>query len=267
MNTFVEFGSRRQFVGVLAGNANAPSSPTLVLPSAGLQPRSGPFRLHVELAERLAARGLRSFRFDVPGVGEAPRVSGYDEHAATLAAIDALEADHGCSNFVVGGICSAADAGWNAAVSDARISAVLLLDGMSFTGPWFHYARSLDRLRRLPREWRRMLQDLARKSAADGMSSADFRNWPAHAEARRQFSGLVDRHVDQLWIFTGGYTDRFLHPRQFRWAYGKAARSPRVAMHYWPDCDHTYFARAHRDRLLGTVTEWMVGLGQQPRGK
>jgi len=268
MNRLVEFGPDQRLIGVLTGPANGASKPTLVLPSAGLQPRSGPFRLHVALAERLAAHGIRCFRFDVPGVGEAPRLNGYDAHAATVAAIDALEAHHGCSDFVVGGVCSAADLGWKTAVDDARVSAVLLLDGISFTGPWFHYARNLDRLRRLPRDWRRMLRGAPRRlQGSEGLGSADFRDWPSHSEARRQFSGLVARDVRLLWIYTGGYTDRFLHPRQFGWAFGRPARDARVVMHYWPDCDHTYFARAHRDRLLGTVEAWMVGLGERSGGR
>lgn len=266
MKRIVQFGPDLRLTGVLTGIAATSSTPTLVLPSAGLQPRAGPFRLHVELSERLALHGIRTFRFDVPGVGEAPRLNGCDAHAATLAAIDALESHHGCSNFVVGGVCSAADQGWNAAVKDARVSAVLLLDGISFTGPWYHIARNLDRLRRLPQEWRGMLRRAPSRigGGKDRLGSADFRDWPSHAEARRQFSGLVARGVHMLWIYTGGYADRFLHPRQFRWAFGRSARSPRVVMRYWPDCDHTYFARAHRDRLLAAVEKWMVGLGGSP---
>ena len=260
MRTFVEFGTGNQLVGVLTGDPHASSSPILVLPSAGLQPSSGPFRLHVELAEQLAEIGIRSFRFDVPGVGEAPRLAGYDDHGATLAALDALQMRHGASSFVVGGICSAADAGWKAAVNDARVTAVLMLDGVTFTGPWYHYAGTLDRLRRIPLEWRRMLKDMGRKRGGNGLRSADFRDWPDHPDARRQFSELVARGVNQLWIYTGGFTDQFQHPRQFQWTFGEAARSPCVAMHYWPDCDHTFFARAHRDRLVGTVKTWMLGM-------
>lgn len=263
MRTIVEFGSR-QLLGVLTGDANASPGPVLILPSAGLQPRFGPFRLYVELAEQLAAVGIRSFRFDVPGVGEAPRLAGYDDHSATLAAIDALQQHHGASGFVVGGICSAADAGWKAAVNDERVTGVLMLDGVSFTGPWYQYARALDRVRRVPHEWRRMLRDLGKKRADAGLKSADFRDWPDHADARRQFATLVSRQVNQLWIYTGGFSDRFQHPRQFAWAFGDLARSPSVTMHFWPDCDHTFFARAHRDRLLAAVTAWMVDLCKHP---
>lgn len=265
MNQIVQFGPDRQFSGVLTGGANASGALTLLLPSAGLQPRSGPFRLHAELGERLAASGIRTFRFDVPGVGEASRVKGFDSRATMIAAMDALQMHYGCTRFAAGGICSAADLGWNAAVQDQRISALLLLDGISFTGPWFRYARTVDRLRRVPSEWRRMVRDASRSSARNERApgSADFRDWPTHAEARQQFATLVSRDTDMLWIYTGGYTDRFLHPRQFRWAFGPAASSPRVAMHYWPDCDHTFFARDHRDKLIDRVRTWMTALGQQ----
>ena len=50
--TFVRFGPGGQLTGILSGPATA--GPVLLLPSAGLQPRMGPFRLHVLLARRLA---------------------------------------------------------------------------------------------------------------------------------------------------------------------------------------------------------------------
>ena len=269
MDRIIRFGPGQQLAGVLTGPPALEARPLLLLPSAGLQPRCGPFRLHVELGERLARKGVRSFRFDLPGVGEAPRLNGCNGRAATLAAMDRLQELEGCTDFAVGGICSAADVGWQAAVVDARVSALLLLDGIAFTGPWFHYARAINRMRRLPREWRGMLRRAPdRLRGGDGLGSADFREWPSHADARREFAQLVDRDVRLLWIYSGGYTDRFLHPRQFNWAFGAPARSPHVAMHYWPDCDHTYFARAHRDRLLATVEDWMtrlpMRLGERP---
>lgn len=261
MSSLVQFGPEHRLTGVFTRGAISSTQPVLLLPSAGLQPRSGPFRLHVDLAERLAPRGIGSFRFDVPGVGEAPRLDGYDAHAAVLDAINHLSMHYGCAQFVVGGVCSAADMGWRAALADKRVSAVLMLDGISFLGPWFHYARTLDRLRRLPRDWKRMVRRMpARIRGGEGPGSAEFRDWPSHAEARTQFAELIARGVHMLWIYSGGYTDRFLHRRQFRWGFGPPASNSAVALHYWPDCDHTYFARAHRERLVSAVEEWMAGL-------
>lgn len=269
MERIVQFGPQGRLVGVLSGASLPASAPTLVLPSAGLLPRAGPFRLHVELARRLAANGIRTFRFDSPGVGEAPRLPGIGSREATLAALDHLAAEYGCQQFVVGGLCSAADAGWHAAVEDPRVRAVMLLDGLSFVGPWFHIARISALLGRPYREWpgvvRRLVRRLRPGSAsrsgpgARARDMADYREWPERAEAQRQFAGLLARDVRSLWIYTGGFGDRFLHPRQFAWSFGAAAKDNRVAMHYWPDCDHTFYDRAHRDRLIATVEHWLAG--------
>jgi hypothetical protein len=263
MDTLVRFGPGNQLTGVLAGSARE-RGPILLLPSAGLQPRAGPFRLHVELARRLSAQGIRSFRYDIPGVGEAPRLTACDASRATIAAIDHLQAQHGGNTFAVGGICSAADTGWEVAIQDRRVSALLLLDGICFAGPWYRYARVLNLLRRLPREWRRFARMVPRRLRGNGsLDSNVWRTWPTHAQARQQFAELVARDVRMLCIFSGGYGERFLHPRQFEWTFGPPARDPRVAMHYWPDCDHTYFGRAQRERLIDAIEGWMASLPER----
>lgn len=256
---FVRFGPAGALAGILSGPRDADT--VLLLPSAGLQPRSGPFRLHVLLARRLAARGLRTFRYDVPGVGEAPRLRDCDAVQASISALDALESTHGCRTFAIGGICSAADTGWDVADADARISALLMLDGICFAGPWYHYARGLALLRRMPREWRRFARKATRRLRdGGGPDSNAFRTWPGRAQARAQFARFVARDVRMLWIYSGGYADRFLHPAQFAWSFGAPARDPRVAMHFWPECDHTYFGQAQRERLLDAVTQWLQAL-------
>lgn len=78
MERIVQFGPEGRLVGILSGGVQCDNALTLVLPSAGLIPRSGPFRLHVELARRLEEQGIRTFRFEVPGVGETPRLPGWD---------------------------------------------------------------------------------------------------------------------------------------------------------------------------------------------
>ncbi|WP_145985498.1 alpha/beta fold hydrolase [Marilutibacter maris] len=261
MDTILRFGPRSRLSGVLTGSARS-DAPILVLPSAGLIPRAGPFRLHVELAHRLARHGMRTFRYESPGVGETPRLKGCGVREAAVEAIEALSRETGQRRFVVGGVCSAADAAWAAACDDTRVAGLIMIDGVTFTGPWFHLARAGDVLRRGPRAWpgvaARLMHRLPQGGRAGGDSSM-YREWPSQSEARHQFSGFVERGVRSLWIFTGGYTDRFLHPRQFRWSLGAGTRDPRVSMHYWPDCDHTFYARRHRDRLLDTVETWLVG--------
>lgn len=258
----LHFGPDGRSLGILSSPPDSATGPVLLLPSAGLQPRSGPFRLHVALGERLATDGLRTFRFDVPGVGEASRDASFDARASAIAAIDMLEREQGAISFAIGGVCSAADLGWATAVADPRVRGLLALDGIAFKGPWYSFARTLDRMRRMPLEWRRMLRD-ARKRPTGGMGaldSADFRDWPTLDDARGQFAGLAARDVRMLWVYTGGYTDRFLHVRQFGWMFGADASRRNVELHYWPDCDHTFYARAHRERLVARVAGWMHAL-------
>ena len=262
MDTMVQFGPERRLVGVLTGAPASSSGPIVVLPSAGLLPRAGPFRLHVELSRRLARQGVCSFRFDVPGVGEAPRLKGCGGREATLAALDHLATFHGARQFVVGGVCSAADVAWGVALADSRGSGVLELVGLSYTGAWVQLALAAGVLRRPVREWpgmvRRLLGRMQQQESERAPVLEDYRDWPERPQARDDFARLVARDVRSLWVYTGGYTARFLHPRQFAWSFGGMARDRRVVMHYWPDCDHTFFARVHRDRLLDTVERWLL---------
>lgn len=260
METIVRFGPGGRLVGILSGSGLPADAPVLVLPSAGLVPRAGPFRLHVLLARRLAVRGVRTFRFDVSGVGESARDAGLDCREATLAALDYLCANLRGARFVVGGVCSAADLGWIAALSNERVAGVMMLDGMCYTGPWYQLARITAALRRGPRHWAGvMVRRMPWRNRARGAGRPmDIRSWPSPAHARAQMTTLLARGVRLLCIYSGGVGDYFLDARQFAWTFGAAARNPGVTLHHWPDCDHTYFARAHRERLLETVIGWLV---------
>jgi hypothetical protein len=260
MESIVRFGPGARLVGILSGSGLPADAPVLVLPNAGLVPRAGPFRLHVELARRLAARGVRTFRFDLPGVGESPRDPGLDYREATLTALEQLSSMLHEPRFVVGGVCSAADLGWIAAISNSHVVGVMMLDGMCYAGPWFQLARIRAVLRRGPRHWLGVaFRRLRRRTTRPGDRPMDLRNWPSLQQARTQMATLLARGVRFLCIYSGGVEDYFLDARQFGWTFGAAARDPRVRMHHWRDCDHTYFARAHRERLLETVIGWLTG--------
>ena len=261
MNESIErFGPDAALTGILSGPAGS-GAPLLVLPSAGLVPRAGPFRLHVEIAQRLAPRGVRTFRFDVPGVAEAPFLAGLDALGATRAAIDHVIARGHARRVVVGGICSAADRGWFVAQGDARVAGVLMLDGFALAGPWFHQARIAGVLARPPREWLRVAGRRAGSlaGAETELVSSQFRDWPANrGEARAQLAALLARDARLLMIYTGGVPDYLRDVRQLRWTFGPALDDVRVQWRYWADCDHTFYARFARERLLDTLEAWFA---------
>lgn len=228
----------------------------LLLLNAGFIHRSGPFRLHTRLARQLAAQGFASFRFDAPGVGDSIGRTDVPLVQTVKASMDRLQSSHGYSRFVVGGLCSAADLGWQVALADARVTGVLLIDGLARKGWWYRLARLRRTLGKSPMAWLRSLHRRAQTGDSPGMTDADLRDWPEQGVERRQMATLVERGVALYFLFTGG-AGYFQHPRQFRETYGAASAGALVDFHYWVDCDHTFFAESDRRRLIEAIGHWM----------
>src|SRR6185295_16756852 len=95
----------------------------------------GTYRVSVQLARRLAAAGIASFRVDYGGVGDSPSVPGRPDNAfdrVDLAPdvrrwVDHLAAE-GYREIVVYGLCSGAWLGWHAALEDPRITGLIMLN-------------------------------------------------------------------------------------------------------------------------------------------
>jgi alpha-beta hydrolase superfamily lysophospholipase len=156
--------------GIVTEPAGACAGVSVVLLNAGPQRRTGPNRMWVDIARRWAARGVRSIRFDVSGIGEGdgPSVGASDtpqfydgRHIDEVrAALDHL-AEHGLPGpYVLVGLCSGANWAFHAALQDERVTAAVLLNpGEFFYDRWASQARGGRELRRLVRvaELRRLL--------------------------------------------------------------------------------------------------------------
>ena len=256
MQSIETFGPERRLVGILSGAARQ-DGPVLVLPNAGVAPRAGPFRLHVDIAQRLAQAGARTFRFDLPGAGEAPFIGGIDGGAATRLALDHLAARGIADAFVVGGLCSAADRGWIAAVEDPRVCGVMMIDGICYKGPWYPLGFVRDTLARPPAQWRDALRRRAKGIDVE-LPTALFRGWPGRAQVRAELAAMLARDVRLLLVYTGGIREYLRDARQFRWSFGRHVDDPRMSLHYWRDCDHTFYARFARVRLLDAIEHWFA---------
>lgn len=254
--SLLELGAGR--FGVL----HAPASPgavVFVLLNAGAVHRQGPFRLYVQLARRLAASGFASFRFDQPGIGDAVLAGEQPQLDGLAAVLDRLAARTGCRRFVVGGICSAADAAWQLALQDTRVCGLLLLDAVAYAPGWYRLGRWLRRrspsamLSALLRRLRPQRHALAGAPAA---VEADYRNWPKPEEAGPQLAGFCARGVETLALYTGGIAHYFLHRRQFAATFGSAAQDRHVRFDYWPEVDHLFYRPADRERLIEHICGW-----------
>lgn len=126
--------------GILAepadlGAAGARAETAILMINVGTNHRVGPNRLYVRMARAWAARGYRSLRFDLAGMGDSRSAAGYAHtrlysKASTLdvgAAIEAL-ARRGVRRFVLVGLCSGAYVAFQTALADARVTGLVLIN-------------------------------------------------------------------------------------------------------------------------------------------
>lgn len=130
------FGPDNELAGVLCEPTRAsPNLSPVIFPNAGANNHAGWGRMNVDLARRLALRGVASLRYDAAGVGDSvcmrsgPRPLLYSErHRLDLIrAVDALSAC-GRESPIVVGLCAGAFNGLHAIHRDRRIPRAVLVN-------------------------------------------------------------------------------------------------------------------------------------------
>ncbi|HET9162288.1 MAG TPA: alpha/beta fold hydrolase [Solirubrobacterales bacterium] len=150
-------------VGQQAGDVCA------VFLNAGAVRSTGPNRLWVEMARRLARQGVRSLRVDLAGIGESDGdesrlrqvsefyVPAFDGQVGAV--LDELEGRHGVERFFLVGLCAGGFWSFRAAQRDRRVLGALLLNAGALT---WHSQLLADRearkvARAIDRRWLRKL--------------------------------------------------------------------------------------------------------------
>lgn len=129
-------------VGVLT-HPSAPAGPQLpavILSNVGANHRVGTHRLYVTLARTLAAQGFCVLRFDKAGIGYSkptPQGQEHDVHGACgaddiRAAMQFLQESHGQRRMVLAGLCSGAYLSYLAALADARVAGLVLMNQQTY---------------------------------------------------------------------------------------------------------------------------------------
>ncbi|MGY6519633.1 MAG: hypothetical protein ACXIUZ_13075 [Lysobacteraceae bacterium] len=253
----VEFGHGS--FGILTLPEVPVGGPLVVLFNAGNMHRMGPFRMHVELARALARAGHAVLRWEQHRIGDALDPAPDSVVACAGDMLGRALAVSGCERAVVGGLCSASDWGWQLAQSDERVCGVLMLDGYARSGFWYRVGQAKLALGRSLRSWMKSLRKRLKAPRAAPAAAADFREWPARAEAPGQLQRLIDRGGRAFFLYTGGSADYFLMPRQFRRTWGAGALHPSVHFEHWPDCDHLFMLIQYRERLFEVLEHWLAG--------
>ena len=267
------FGHDDSLVGTLTSPVETRvGDVAFVLPNAGVIHRVGPHRINVKLARHLADAGYVCLRFDISGVGdsERARVSRATHEAQATDdlhnAMNAVGERTGVCRFVIAGICSGAEHGLAAAIADARVVGLVMIDGYAYPTAktrWYRYARRLQHgpaatiwgwtKRRAHAIVERLRSDEIARSIA--RSRAGSRNPPLESYAR-MLQQLVDRDVRILMIHSGSFLRRYSYAAQFNEAFRGRPFVAKIRCEFAPDMDHTITSLTSQATLLESISDW-----------
>jgi pimeloyl-ACP methyl ester carboxylesterase len=176
---------------------------------------------------------------------------------------------YGIPRFVLFGICAGADNSIATALVDERVAGIILIDPPTHPTQRSRFRYLYTRVAKRGRP-----QDVVRwgvKTAERGLQQVMARlrgggELPARASGKReapplpvyraQWTGLVERGVRILAIFSGIHGAGYNHPEQlFEWF---PALRGRIEHAYFSDANHTFTELTVQVELIDTVTRWMA---------
>lgn len=264
------FGNDGHLLGILTtpdDDVRVHGAPIALILNAGIVHRVGPFRLNVDIARHLAELGYSTLRMDLSGLGDSgPRTGKLElENRAELDAADAmtfLQQETGVNEFVIVGLCSGAYNAHCVAVKDERIVGGVFMDGIVFRTVGYFLRHHLARVFR-PRFWRNAFKRRFNRPAlaateADGNALAEsefFGDDLSKDQVINDLTGLMDRGVQMLFLYTDGYDD-ICGRSQFREMYGLRPDDGQLQVEYFPKSEHTFRLTENRQAACERVSSW-----------
>ena len=212
----LRFGPENRLFGILCCPDSVVADTALIIGNTGRDPHYGPARFAVGLARRLAAEGIASLRMDFAGVGDSIGHDGKETLLSRLfeddrtrdisAAVDVLER-RGYRRFAAHGVCAGAYHALHAALADARLETLLLVNMPVFT---WRDGDAIDYVARRTSSPRRYLTMLTRRRQWLLLLQGHFN---VLGILRAQCARLCGRAA-RLWLFS---LERFglVQPRNF----------------------------------------------------
>jgi pimeloyl-ACP methyl ester carboxylesterase len=264
------FGKLKHLIGV--ENIVKNSSIAVIMMTPGMLHNTGPFRLHVDMAQNLEQHGISSLRFDISGIGESLGVgtSGKSiDRAATEAieAMDYLMDSTGIEQFILFGLCSGADDSIQAALKDKRVKGVISLDGAAYKTTRFKYKEACLMARKMLSisKWVNKFHHLTgnSKTPASLAMGSDIREFPETAEqACKELQQLVDSEVQLHFIYTGG-TEYYNYSQQFYDMLPNMKWKGTESTEYFSQMDHVVMLCEDRKLLIDHIIAKTLNMSQR----
>ena len=261
------FGSESNLLGIL----NLPQERHakglgVILMNAGMLSRTGPNRLNVKIARRLAELGIPSIRIDFSGLGD----SAYASETAELdlqrsrelgAAMDLLGKEAQVNRFVLIGICSG---GWDALMTadkDRRVVGLTNLEGIGLRNSRYVWRRMMD-----PGKWWRTLTGrghaiqrlLKGKSKENGAKTLEVERGNGGADLESQIGRMLERGVRMLFCYREGNEIRYAYRLKRNGERIRATNVPQgMRVEFIPEADHTFTLLSSQHRLMAVLEDWL----------
>lgn len=280
------FGPEARLIGTITQPADRPalpgSQPGLILLNAGMLPRVGPHRLNVELARTAAAKGLTAIRFDLPGLGDSgftsSRLSHEDQTRAAIEDAMALLAatPFAPERFLIAGLCSGADAGFQMAQNDPRIVGLFMMEPYYFPNRFSRMFRTLRRVREygLRRAVIRIAQKLGIAGAPHASNESSALPLPAPEETVRQAPSparfahdlevLLKRGVNIRLVYANTLMGRYDLRHHHHHIFSRLGQPAHFAVEMVPHTDHVFTRIEARRHLIRGMAAWLQHFEARP---
>ena len=265
MEQAIIFGKYNHLVGVENIIASDQEKNTaMILITAGMLNSVGPFRMYIDIAQKLSEQGISSLRFDLSGIGESLGVGATGKSIDRAAdevteAMDYLSEKHNIEEFILFGLCSGADDGVQTALKDDRVKGVIALDGVGYKTLRFQltsiplFIKRMLKLEKWVNKFRNLVNaQIAPASLASGGDVREFPDTPK--QASHDFQQLVDRGTQLHFIYTGG-TDYYNYTQQFYDMLPGVNWKNTESTAFFPDMDHVVLLCEDRQDLVDHIAE------------
>ena len=282
------FGEQARLFGIVTSPRSAQhrKNRIVILPNVGSNHHIGPARLMVTLARALARDGYTVLRFDVGGLGDSIPANGSVENTLyaaesqqdARAAMNYLDAEFAPDGYVFAGLCSGAYLSFHTAVSDPRVSALILINIVTFR--WepgdtveayiqrqFKGTAFYMRAWRDPAVWRRAWQgdvnargivaSITRRTVARSVTFLTRIVTGNNSDVHRAFKRLAARGATAFLVF--GADDAGLDEveRVMRLPARRIAKLPGIELSVVHGADHTFTVPPAREQLIQQVQNFL----------
>jgi hypothetical protein len=264
------FGERGHLAGVLcepAPRALKTGAPPVLLWNVGIQHHVGPYRIWVDLARALAAKGFRSLRFDLGNMGDSEPGRG-TPGSDVADAMTALEKRLGQHEFTLVGFCSSVDQLHEVGLADRRVTGMAYVEGYAYKTRryWQRFPlRFLSTVRWQNRLHYRLKRTKLFEAKAAAMDAAELeggagamldRKVPSAEQFTNDLDTLTARGV-RLLLMYAGLDSEYAHPDQLLDLTRGRDFGDRLELIYMGGADHIFYRAEDRALAVANLCRWV----------